>query len=143
MLPLIGSWRDVLFPGFVPIGLAIAAVTRACRSDARQSLPVRPHVVGFYLAIGMFAMWASFGPDAGLYGALYYTVPFFSLLRAPARFGDTCAGSSMTLIFLSTRSRLGRRPCKRRRAAIEHAKQAMKRVGHPQAPDVELLASRF
>jgi hypothetical protein len=87
ILPLIGTWRDVLFPGFVAIGLSTAAVVGACRAGAARTLPVRPHVVGFYVAIGVLAVWASWGPDAGLYRALYHTLPFFTLLRAPARFG--------------------------------------------------------
>ena len=34
-----------------------------------------------------FAFWISLGPDAGLYTALYHTLPAFSFLRAPARMG--------------------------------------------------------
>ena len=34
----------------------------------------------------VLACWTSFGPDAGLYTALYRTVPAFTLLHAPARF---------------------------------------------------------
>jgi hypothetical protein len=44
-------------------------------------------MAGFYLALGGVALWASFGPDAGLYTVLHKTVPAFSMLRAPARFG--------------------------------------------------------
>ena len=35
----------------------------------------------------MFTFWLTFGPKAGLYTLLYYTVPVFSFLRAPSRAG--------------------------------------------------------
>jgi 4-amino-4-deoxy-L-arabinose transferase-like glycosyltransferase len=41
----------------------------------------------FYGLVGAIAFWASFGPKAGLYTALYYTMPVFTFLRAPGRFG--------------------------------------------------------
>ncbi|HEX5216072.1 MAG TPA: hypothetical protein VFV98_11465, partial [Vicinamibacterales bacterium] len=84
MLPLIGSWKEVLFPGFVALALSAVAVRRAVTAPHR--LPVAPRIVGFYVLLAVLALWASFGPDAGLY-RLLYELPFFSMLRAPARFG--------------------------------------------------------
>jgi len=37
--------------------------------------------------IGGFAFWGSFGPAAGLYSVLYTSLPVFTFLRAPGRFG--------------------------------------------------------
>jgi hypothetical protein len=88
MLPLIGQWREVLFPGFLTMALALVAVVATWRpvTGGPAGRPGRP-VVAFYLVLGALALWASFGPDAGLYTALYEAVPLFALLRAPARFG--------------------------------------------------------
>ena len=40
-----------------------------------------------YGSLGVLALWASFGPPAGLYTLLYRVVPLFTFLRAPSRFG--------------------------------------------------------
>lgn len=83
MLPLLGSWREVLFPGFLPIILTGVAITITVRSRERP----RVRIVGFYVLMVAFAFWISLGPDAGLYTLLYHTLPAFSFLRAPARMG--------------------------------------------------------
>jgi len=83
MLPLLGSWREVLFPGFQAIVLAVVAMVMAARQRTRP----RVRVVGFYVVMMVFAFWISLGPDAGLYTLLYNTLPAFSFLRAPARMG--------------------------------------------------------
>ena len=41
----------------------------------------------FYGMVALIAFWASFGPKAGLYTVLYQTIPVFTFLRAPGRFG--------------------------------------------------------
>ena len=96
MLPLIGTWREVLFPGFLSIGLAILAIVVAMRLPAEATrLPaaaageasVPRRWAGLYVAIALLAFWASLGPAAGLYLWLYHVVPAFSFLRAPVRFG--------------------------------------------------------
>lgn len=76
MLPLLGQWQEVLFPGFAAVMLAGLAVVVAER-----------RVALLYVTIGALAFWASLGPDAGLYLWLYTLVPAFSFLRAPVRFG--------------------------------------------------------
>jgi hypothetical protein len=82
MLPLIGRWKEVLFPGFVALALGAAGVATGwtARGRARETVVV-------YLALAALAFWASFGPDAGLYRVLFDVVPGFSLMRAAARFG--------------------------------------------------------
>ena len=73
-------WTEVLFPGFLSIGLAILAVVVAKRSECSKT-------TGLYVTIAALAFWASLGPAAGLYTLLYHVVPAFSFLRAPVRFG--------------------------------------------------------
>jgi hypothetical protein len=81
LLALAGKWREVLFPGFVATVLGIAGAAMG-RTHARRS-----PVIVLYVATGLIALWASFGPDAGLYRVLHETVPGFTFLRAPVRFG--------------------------------------------------------
>ena len=40
---------------------------------------------GFYLWLGAFSLWASLGPPASLYTALYRVVPGFDFIRVPSR----------------------------------------------------------
>jgi hypothetical protein len=82
-----GDWREVLFPGVLPIALATLALVRGLRRRDGRDVPVTRSVLGFYAALGGLACWASFGPDGGLYTLLHETMPFFSMIRAPARFG--------------------------------------------------------
>jgi hypothetical protein len=83
MLPLLGEWREVLFPGFLALGLAALAILLTIRHGPRP----RWRIAGFYVLLTVFAFWISLGPDAGLYTLLYHTLPAFSFLRAPARMG--------------------------------------------------------
>jgi len=76
--------KEVLFPGLVMIVFAIAGFAMSARTGASAS-PRR--AVGLYAVIAIFAAWASFGPQAGLFGWLAKFVPFMSFIRAPARFG--------------------------------------------------------
>ncbi len=106
----IGEWRDVLFPGFTSLTLAMAGVWAAVK-DSRTGIPptefpspdasegarlqpssrvaVSPvrETTGFYSLLTAFTLWLSFGPKAGLYSLVYAVFPFFSLMRAPARMG--------------------------------------------------------
>jgi hypothetical protein len=83
ILPLLGSWREVLFPGFQAIILGLAAIV----IGLRRPVLGRPAIIGFYAAVIVMSVWISLGPDAGLYTLLYHTLPAFSFLRAPARMG--------------------------------------------------------
>jgi len=62
----------------------------------------------FYTMFGAIAFWASFGPEAGLYTALYYTIPVFSFLRAPGRFGIMVALALAVLMAIAVRDLLAR-----------------------------------
>jgi hypothetical protein len=72
---------EVLFPGWMVSSMAVAGLATVARLSAAD----RRHVIG-YAAIAVAAVWASLGPDAGLY-SLLGVLPGASLLRAPARFG--------------------------------------------------------
>jgi hypothetical protein len=82
MLPWLGRWNEVLFPGFVAGGFALvgAVVGLTARGRLRETTVL-------YLSAGVLALWASFGPAAGFYRILYASFPAFSLMRAPSRFG--------------------------------------------------------
>lgn len=82
LLPLIGSWREVLFPGFVASAFGLAGLVVAWIAGGR-----RRRIAVLYGGLAVVAVWASFGPAAGLYSLLYSTVPAFSLMRAASRFG--------------------------------------------------------
>jgi hypothetical protein len=80
MLRYLPRWSDVLFPGFCALILGVAGAWVARRE-------LRCEVTWLYTGLALLAFWASFGPPAGLYAVLYWVVPFFAWLRAPARFG--------------------------------------------------------
>lgn len=100
VLPLLGRWNEVLFPGYVLMTFGAAGLWIGLRSPAprgqvgeagppagaRRAAPVR-ETATFYGLVALLAGWASFGPDAGLYTLFFHAVPVFSLLRAPARLG--------------------------------------------------------
>src|SRR5438477_3328020 len=78
LLKVIGHWNEVLFPGFVATIAGVAGLIIGL-------LRLR-EVAILYGALGAIACWASFGPSAGLYTVLYWAIPPFSWMRAPARF---------------------------------------------------------
>jgi hypothetical protein len=98
-LDALGRYSDVLFPGVITLGLGVAGAVwqllprRAQRGQAAsQDVPgtrreAQRDVAVFYSLIGVTALWSSFGPDAGLYWLFYKTIPFFTFMRAPGRFG--------------------------------------------------------
>ena len=84
MLPHLGSWGEVLYPGTAATVLgAMGVCAGSTIGEARRS---RGHVA-FYGGMAALACWTSFGPAAGLYALLFQVVPGFSWLRAPSRFG--------------------------------------------------------
>jgi hypothetical protein len=107
MLPLLGRWNEVLFPGAMTLlgglwGLAYAwrgapaaappvtmppAIPVPSGPEATSVTPMRRDVLAFYAISGALAFWISFGPAAGLYRVLFAVIPVFSLLRAPSRIG--------------------------------------------------------
>jgi hypothetical protein len=82
MLPLIRRWGEVLFPGFVTLIAGIAGWAIAWTRGGRlRELSI------LYGSLIVAALWASWGPDGGLYLVLHATIPAFSFMHAPARFG--------------------------------------------------------
>lgn len=106
MLPYLHRWNEVLFPGFVALilgGFGMFLVFRRRPAAGQAGIPLDRAAAIFYALVFVVALWSSFGPEAGLYTVLYYTVPVFSLLRAPARFGlaVTLALSVFTAVAVS------------------------------------------
>jgi hypothetical protein len=87
MLPWLQHWVEVLFPGLLSIVFALIAIAYTLRGRSRLSAPGVDTIVWLYAAVTLLAVWASLGPDAGLYAWLFHVMPGMSFLRAPARFG--------------------------------------------------------
>ncbi len=95
MLPLLGHWNEVLFPGALTLAGGLwgaVAAWRAAPSEAAGPTPagangITRDVLAFYAISAVLAFWISFGPAAGLYRVLFHVIPVFSLLRAPSRIG--------------------------------------------------------
>lgn len=96
ILPLIGQWNEVLFPGLLTLAGGLwgaVAAWRAASTPAATTTPdpaggrVSRDVLAFYGISLVLAFWISFGPAAGLYRVLFHVIPVFSLLRAPSRIG--------------------------------------------------------
>lgn len=108
MLPWLERWNEVLFPGFLLTALGLAGVVlgtrrtspghagtsaerRTSNAEGLALFPLSPlyrrETTVFYALVGLIAFWGSFGPKAGLYTVLYHTIPVFTFLRAPGRFG--------------------------------------------------------
>jgi hypothetical protein len=82
MLPLLGRWKEVLFPGFIALVFGVGGAVAGWRSRSR-----RREIVLVYGTLAMLAWWISLGPAAGLYSVLYSSIPGFTFLRAASRFG--------------------------------------------------------
>lgn len=97
--PYLPAPSEALFPGVLAIVLGIWGAVIVLRSFDRGPTAVlrtiSRDVAIFYVGLALFTFWLTFGPKAGLYTFLYYTVPVFSFLRAPSR-----AGIVVTLCFV-------------------------------------------
>ncbi len=82
MLPYVGRWKEVLFPGFIACTFGLLGGVAGMMTAGRQR-----ETASLYISIAAVALWVSFGPDAGLYRLLHVVMPGFSLMRAPVRFG--------------------------------------------------------
>jgi hypothetical protein len=80
---------EVLFPGVLVIVLAGAGAALALRRTPPpgSSADTTRESALLYGSLGALSFWASFGPAAGLYAALFHAIPLFTFLRAPSRFG--------------------------------------------------------
>jgi hypothetical protein len=120
MLPRLGHWNEVLFPGFLLTGVGLAGVWAGMRRTGPTptapggplSPPMRRETTVFYGLIGLIAFWASFGPKAGLYTLLYNTIPVFTFLRAPGRFGILVVLALGVLALIALQAWLERRPAR-------------------------------
>ena len=79
---------EALFPGILAIALGFWGATFV---RERDGVGLKRDEVRYYIGLGLFTFWLTFGPKAGLYTLLYYTVPVFSFLRAPSRAGIVVA----------------------------------------------------
>jgi hypothetical protein len=95
MLSLLGSWKEVLFPGFLVTAFGVTGAWLGLRG--RLTIDPEPAarlpgidsraIAGFYVLLVLLAGWSAFGPAGGLYTVLYHTVPLFAFIRAAGRFG--------------------------------------------------------
>jgi hypothetical protein len=78
-------FTEPLFPGMLALAFGVAGIAIAARRAAAGDHGSRETAI-LYGSIGLLALWASFGPNAGLYRVLFQ-LPLFAFLRAPARLG--------------------------------------------------------
>lgn len=103
MLGRLARWQDVVFPGFVTGVFGIAGAVAGWRAGRGPR-----ELVVLYGGLAGLAGWASFGPDAGLYGVLYRTFPAFTMMRAPSRFALLVAFGLSVLAAVAFRALLAR-----------------------------------
>ena len=113
MLPHLGHWNEVLFPGLIPVAFGAAGAVLGLRGRLQgpePSVSLRA-VAGFYVLVLVVSVWLAFGPAGGLYTVLYETVPVFSFIRASGRFGlvATLAIGVLMALALMQLARLSRR----------------------------------
>lgn len=86
-----GNRNEVLFPGGLALALGLAGMLVLARGSGGRDNPGGRRrdreTLLLYGSLGLVVIWASLGPAAGLYSALFHAVPLFSFLRAPSRFG--------------------------------------------------------
>ena len=86
-----GRWNEVLFPGGIAlllgtIGLVVTLFRpRLADSDGWSGTDRETAIL--YASLGALIFWATLGPGAGFYTALYHAIPLLAFLRAPSRFG--------------------------------------------------------
>jgi hypothetical protein len=82
------GWNgEVIFPGVLAIVCGAAGAVLGLRAGRHAGANRDRETVLMYGSLGLLAFWASFGPAAGLYTAMFHTIPLFTFLRAPSRFG--------------------------------------------------------
>jgi len=113
MLPWIGSWREVLFPGFVALLSGVGGFVVGWAAGGRLR-----RVAILYGGLAVLAGWASFGAAGGLYSMLYSIVPAFTLMRAASRFGLIVAFALSVLSGLFIAALLARLDVRAARGAV-------------------------
>ena len=83
-VPYLWAPSEGLFPGILAVVLGCWGATFV---RERDGIGLRRDEAWYYIGLALFTFWVTLGPKAGLYTALYYTVPVFSFLRAPSRAG--------------------------------------------------------
>jgi hypothetical protein len=83
-VPYLYQPSEVLFPGILALVLGCWGATFV---KERDGVGLTRDERWYYVGLAIFTFWLTLGPKAGLYTALYYTVPVFSFLRAPSRAG--------------------------------------------------------
>jgi hypothetical protein len=157
LLPIIQNWNgEVLFPGFMAVGLGLLGFTIALRRDPRPQTTATGgsrrdrETALFYGSIGVLAFWISLGPRAGLYTLLYHAVPVFSFLRAPGRTGILVSLSLAVLAAFAVRSLQRRHPLRARLIAVTACALALLELNslpigwrrvRPVSPAYRILAS--
>lgn len=119
LLAIVRRWPpfiEVLFPGFLALALAAVGLVAGWRAPAVRDdrATTDRETVMLFGSIGVLAFWASFGPVAGFYSAFYHTIPLFSFLRAPSRFGPVVMLAIAILAAVGVRRLLARAHAPRR-----------------------------
>src|SRR5258708_39553972 len=78
-------WAEVWFQGFLAIGLGGAGFVLSLRAPRAGARSKDRETALLYGSLAALALWASFGPSAGLYSVLF-RLAAVSFLHAPARF---------------------------------------------------------
>ena len=71
LLSYLEFWREVLFPGFIAVGFAGAAILRAAWPGPTARSVVPRSTIWFYATLAALAAWAGYGPDGGFYRVLH------------------------------------------------------------------------
>jgi hypothetical protein len=110
---------EVLFPGFLLLafGAAGAAIALRTRVPQEERRGLDRETAMMYGSLGALSAWASLGPPAWLYTALFRAIPLFTFLRAPSRFGLIVAFSLAILAAIAVRWLLERAPRRQTLAA--------------------------
>lgn len=144
MLKMIERWNDVLFPGFVPVLFGVAGTMAGWIGGGRFR-----EIAVLYGSVAGLAFWESLGPDGGLYRLTYATVPAFTFLRAPSRFGLLVIFALSILAALAVQSLLARvslaglvSACLVAMAVLEHVVPLRLMPVPPPEPAYQILATQ-
>jgi hypothetical protein len=106
-VPYIPAPSEGLFPGILALGLGCWGATFVREPPSRRrfgglnrdGIGLQRDERWYYVGLALFTFWLTLGPSAGLYTALYQTVPVLSFVRAPSRAGIVV---TLCLVVLAT-----------------------------------------